>query len=205
MTIAWRSFSLLGCLTAVLAFAPARAMPLNYHVVPSSTDIGFSVDVLGLTTCHGEFSKFTGQLSIDLDQPELSKVAVRIESGSAAMQWGVATQMILGESYLDAEHYPEMEFVSDRAEMLGDGKVRMDGTLTLRGVSHPESFVADLSERHWNKERNAEEAEFIASGTVHRSDYHMESDQSMLDDQVTFTIHTHVLLTSAGFSSALIQ
>lgn len=180
-------------------------MPLNYPVAPNSTDIGFSVDVFGLTSCHGEFSKFTGELSIDLDQPELSKVAVQIEANSAAMQWNLATQMVLGESYLDAEHYPEMEFVSDHAEMLGDGKVRMDGKLTLRGISHQESFIADLSERHWNKERNAEEAEFIATGTVHRSDYRMESDQSMLDDQVTFTIHTRVQLTAASFSSALIQ
>ena len=91
MTIAVRSFSLLSCLTAVLAFAPARAMPLSYHVAPNSTDIVFSVDVLGLTTCHGEFSKFTGQLSIDLEQPELSKVAVQIQSGSAAMQCACAS------------------------------------------------------------------------------------------------------------------
>jgi polyisoprenoid-binding protein YceI len=200
-----RSFSYLACLAAALIFAPARAMPLNYRIGPNSTDIGFAVDVMGLTTCHGEFSKFTGQLSIDLEQPELSQVAVKIESNSASMQWSLATQMILGESYLDAEHYPELEFVSERAEMLGDGKVRMDGTLTLRGVSHPESFLADLSERHWNKDRNAEEAEFTATGTVHRSDYRIASDENMLDDEVTFTIHTKVLLTASSFSSALIQ
>lgn len=180
-------------------------MPLNYVVAPSSTHIGFSVDVLGLTTCHGEFSKFTGELALDLDQPALTKVAVKIDSASAAMQWSAATQMILGSSYLDAEHFPEMEFVSDRAEMLRDGKVRMDGILTLRGISHPASFIADLSERQWNPQRNAEEAEFIASGTVRRSDYHMESDQGMLDDQVTFTIRTRILLNGPSFSSALVQ
>ena len=205
MTIAWRSFSLLGFAAALLAFAPAWGMPLNYHVAPNSTDIDFAVAVLGLTTCHGEFSNFAGELSIDLDQPELSKVAVKIETGSAAMRWAPATRTILGESYLDAEHYPEVEFVSDHAEMLGDGKVRMDGTLTLRGISHPESFVADLAERHWNKERGAEEAEFTATGTVHRSDYRIASDENMLDDEVTFTIHTKVLLTASSFSSALIQ
>jgi polyisoprenoid-binding protein YceI len=205
MTIAWHSFSVLGSLAAALAFSPAQAMPLNYVVAPSSTHIGFSVDVLGLTTCHGEFSKFTGELALDLDQPALTKVAVKIDSASAAMQWSAATQMILGSSYLDAEHFPEMEFVSDRAEMLRDGKVRMDGILTLRGISHPASFIADLSERQWNPQRNAEEAEFIASGTVRRSDYHMESDQGMLDDQVTFTIRTRILLNGPSFSSALVQ
>ena len=205
MTIARCGFSILGCFVAALAFAPAQAMPLNYKVAPNSTDIGFAVDVMGLTTCHGEFSDFSGQLSIDLEQPELSKVAVTIETGSAAMRWAPATRTVLGESYLDAEHFPEVEFVSDHAEMLEDGKVRMDGTLTLRGISHPESFVADLAERHWNKERGAEEADFTATGTVHRSDYHLAADDALLDDQVTFIIHTRLLLTSSGFSSAQAQ
>jgi polyisoprenoid-binding protein YceI len=194
-----------GLMMLGLAATSARAMPLTYKVGPNSTDISFTVDVLGLTTCQGEFSKFSGSLTLDLDQPESSQVSVKIDATSASMEWAMATQMILGESYLDAVHYPELQFVSDQVAMLSDGKVRMNGTLTLRGISHPESFVADLSGRHWSKEHNAEEAEFTATGTVHRSDYHMEEDRSMLDDRVTFTIHAHLLLTQPGFSSALVR
>jgi polyisoprenoid-binding protein YceI len=202
MSIA-RTVLLCGCVALGLAGMPARAMPLAYKISPTSTDIGFSVDVLGLTSCAGQFSQFTGSLTLDLDAPESSEVAVKIDANSASMQWDLATQMILGESYLDAEHYPELQFVSEHVSMLGDGKVKMDGLLTLRGVSHPESFVADLSERHWNKERDAEEAEFIATGTVHRSDYNMDQDKSLLDDRVTFTIHARLLLTEPSFSSVL--
>ena len=200
MSIA-RRVLLCGLIGIGLAGAPARSMPLAYKINPNSTDIGFMVDVLGLTTCQGEFSKFSGSLTLDLDRPEASEVAVRIDAASASMEWAVATQMILGESYLDAEHYPELQFVSDHVTMLGDGKVRMDGTLTLRGISHAESFIADLSDRHWNKDHNAEEAEFTATGTVHRSDYRMDQDRSMLDDRVTFTIHARLMLTQPSFSS----
>lgn len=200
-----RTVLLCGLIGIGLAATPARSMPLAYKINPNSTDIGFTVDVLGLTTCQGEFSKFSGSLTLDLDQPEASEVAVRIDANSASMEWSMATQMILGESYLDAEHYPELQFVSDRVAMLGDGKVRMDGMLTLRGVSHPESFVADLSEKHWDKESSAEQAEFTATGTIHRSDYQMDQDKSVLDDRVTFVIHARLLLTQPGFSSALIR
>ncbi len=202
MSIA-RKALLCGLMTFGLAAMPARAMPLAYKINPASTDIGFSVDVLGLTSCQGEFSNFSGSLTLDLDAPEASEGSVKIDANSAAMQWSMATQMILGESYLDAEHFPELQFASDHVAMLGDGKVKMDGLLTLRGVSHPESFVADLSARHWNKERSAEEAEFTATGTVHRSDYNMDQDKSLLDDRVTFTIHAHLLLTQPSFSSVL--
>ena len=190
-------------MVAGLAAMPAQAMPLAYKINPASTDIGFSVDVLGLTSCQGEFSNFSGSLTLDLDAPEASEVSVKIDANSAAMQWSMATQMILGESYLDAEHFPELQFASDHVAMLGNGKVKMDGLLTLRGISHQESFIADLSERHWNKASNAEEAEFTATGTVHRSDYNMDQDKSLLDDRVTFTIHAHLALTQPGFSSVL--
>ncbi|GEM_PF-1620090 len=196
---------LCGLIGLCLAGAPAGAMPLAYKINPNSTDIGFTVDVLGLTTCQGEFSKFSGSLTLDLDQPESSEVAVKIDAASASMEWSVATEMVLGLSYLDAEHYPELQFVSDHVTMLGDGKVRMDGTLTLRGISHGESFVADLSDRHWNKEHNAEEAEFTAIGTVHRSDYRMDQDRSTLDDRVTFTIHARLMLTEPSFNSVQVR
>ena len=202
MSIA-RAILLCGLVGLGLAGAPARSMPLAYKINPNSTDIAFTVDVLGLTTCQGEFSKFSGSLTLDLDQPEASEVAVRIDANSASMEWAMATQMVLGETYLDAEHYPEVQFLSDHVVLLGDGKVRMDGLLTLRGVSHQESFIADLSERHWDKESNAEQAEFTATGTVHRSDYRMDQDRSLLDDRVTFTIHARLLLTQPGFSSVL--
>jgi len=203
MAIAWHRLAFLGYVAVGLASMPAIGMPLAYKIGPNSTDIDFTVDVLGLTRCQGEFSKFSGSLTLDLDRPDLSEVSVRIDASSAAMEWPMATQMVRGESYLDTEHYPELQFVSDHVVMLGDGKVKMDGLLTLRGISHQESFVADLSERHWNKASNAEEAEFTATGTVHRSDYRMDQDKSLLDDRVTFTIHAHLLLTQPSFSSAL--
>lgn len=202
MSLSWRMFAAIGCLASSLACAPARAMPLAYKILPGSTDIGFTVDVLGLTSCSGEFSKFSGSLTIDLDQPELSAVEVKIDANSAAMEWSLGTQMILGESYLDALHFPVLQFVSEHVVMLSDGKVKMDGILTLRGISHQESFIADLSGRHWNKEKETEQADFTATGTVRRSDYRMDRDQGLLDDQVTFTIHARLLLTSTGFSAA---
>lgn len=202
MMKSWRMVAGSACLALGLAGSPSLAMPLTYKILPGSTDIGFAVDVLGLTTCTGEFSKFSGTLTIDLDQPEMSAVDVKIDANSASMEWSLATQMILGESYLDALHFPVLQFVSDHVAMLGDGKVKMDGILTLRGISHQESFVADLSGRHWNKEKQAEQADFSATGTVKRSDYRMDEDQSLLDDQVTFTIHARLLLTGPGFNAA---
>jgi len=176
------------------AWQPAAALPLTYGVTPKSTDIGFSVDVLGIATAEGEFHNFSGRLTVDVDDPNNCAVSIRIDTSSASMEWAPAERMVVGESYLDVEHYPEILFASQVVTQMGPHRVRMEGLLTLRGISHWESFDAQLVERHWDAERKQDVAEFAAIGSVHRSDYQMDADHGFLDDRVTFTIHTRVVL-----------
>jgi polyisoprenoid-binding protein YceI len=183
-----------------LAGAPAAALPLTYGITPNSTDISFVVDILGVATAEGAFKRFSGSLVLDIDHPELSTVSVRIDSKSAAMGWEPAQSMVTGESYLDGEHFPEIQFSSRTVTLTGKDKVRLEGVLTLRGVSHWESFDAELLDRQQDGERGADLADFAAVGTVHRSDYLMVADRAILDDRVTFTIRTRLLLNGPLFS-----
>jgi polyisoprenoid-binding protein YceI len=181
-------------LAAGMAGVPAMALPLTYIIAPSSTAISFSVDILGLTTAEGMFRNFTGSLTLDVEHPDLISVSISLDTGSAFMGWEPAESMVLGEAYLDAEHYPKIEFSSQSAVITGKDKIRMEGLLTLRGVSHRESFDAELVDRHFDSAKGAEVADFAAIGSVHRSDYRMEADHSWLDDRVVFTIHSTLLL-----------
>ena len=188
-----------GCL-ALLAMAagiPAAAVPVTFGISPTSTDIGFAIDVLGLTTASGEFRDFSGSLTLDMEHPELSKVSIRIDTNSAYMGWEPAESMVAGEGYLDIEHYPEIRFVSNLVTLTGKGRVRMEGMLTLRGISHWETFEAELVDRSFDTERRLDRFVFAAIGTVHRSDYQMDGGRTFLDDRVTFTIRTRLVLSPA--------
>jgi len=187
---------LLGLL-GLAAGLPAAAVPVTFGISPNSTDIGFAIDILGLTTASGEFRQFSGSLTLDLDHPEISTVSIRIDTNSASMGWEPAEAMVVGESYLDVEHYPEIRFTSHLVTITGKGRVKMEGMLTLRGISHWESFDAELVNRSFDSDRKLDRFEFAAVGTVHRSDYQMEGGQSFLDDRVTFTIKTRLLLSPA--------
>jgi len=176
---------------------PASALPLTFGISPGSTDIGFAVDILGVATAAGAFRQFSGSLTLDLDHPEQCAVTVSIDSGSAAMGWQPAASLLAGESYLDVEHYPEIRFISHQVTITGKDRVRMEGLLTLRGISHWETFDAQLVDRRREAEDSADSAEFAAIGSVRRSDYQMDDGQSLLDDRVTFTIRTRLSLVSA--------
>jgi polyisoprenoid-binding protein YceI len=168
---------------------------LSFEVAPGSTEIGFAIDVLGLTTAEGQFRSFAGNLVLDFEHPEQCSVAVRIDSASVEMGWDLAESMVLGEAYLDVETYPDIRFVSRVVTPIGKDHVRMEGMLTMRGISHWESFDAELLARQWDEDRKAERTEFAAIGSVKRSAYQMDGGQSFLDDRVTFTIHTHLLIS----------
>jgi polyisoprenoid-binding protein YceI len=183
---------------AALWASPAAAMPLIYQIDPNSTSIGFAVDLFGLAPIEGEFTRFSGRLIVDAAQPEKSSVSVTIDTGSAALGWELAENMVASESYLDSMHFPQLLFDSRAVTRLGPGKIRMEGVLTMRGVSHWQGFEATIAEHHWNAERRADEADFIAVGTVHRSDYRMLDGQDLIDDRVTFTIRVRLLIDDAN-------
>jgi polyisoprenoid-binding protein YceI len=70
--------------------------------------------------------------------------------------------------------------------------------MTLHGVSRPESFEANLEDRHFNAETGMDEAIFAAKGSVKRSDYHMECETGFfIDNRVTFTIQARLQLSPA--------
>ncbi len=187
---------------ALLRQAPAWSLPLIYPITPAGTTINFAVDLLGLASAEGEFGRFSGRLTLDLQQPDLSAVEVSIDTSSAVMGWEPADSMVLGESYLDSAHYPEMRFESRTVTPLAPGRVRLGGMLTLRGISHWESFDTALGARRWNAERGAFETDFTAVGAVRRSDYHMAEGQGFMDDSVTFSIRVRLLVDGDGLSPA---
>lgn len=189
-----RIWPLLAGVGWLLCAAPAQAMPLTFLLSPNSTEIEFSIDVFGLTSAEGVFRQFSGKLILDLDQPELTQVSMSIDSRSAAMDWPMAEAMMLGEDYLDAEHFPIVHFVGHQAEITGKDKIRISGLLTLRGVGHWENFDAMLVERKNDPALAADRAEFIATGILHRSDYNMQADHDWLDDRITLTLHTSLLV-----------
>jgi cytochrome b561/polyisoprenoid-binding protein YceI len=124
------------------AMAPVGPPPI-WSVKPGGT-LGFSV-ANGGDTISGSFSRWTASIVMDPDHPETAEIAVDIDLASASL--GDATQegMLAGDEFFAISAHPTARFVAKGAESVGTGGYRAKGTLTLKGVSKPQTIRFTLT------------------------------------------------------------
>jgi polyisoprenoid-binding protein YceI len=178
----------------VMLAAPARAAPKVYEIGPYSTIIGFAVDLLDISTIAGAFTRFTGKLDLDLDAPQASRVAVTVDTQSFDIGWEPAYSLLRSDAYLDVRQWPAMTFVTETVSPEADAHVRLEGDLTIRGITRPQMLDAVLEQRHWDPALKAEVATFTVTGKLHRSDFGMVSDSALVADEINLNIKARLKL-----------
>jgi polyisoprenoid-binding protein YceI len=114
---------------STMTIAPAGTWSLDS--VHSRVD--FEVSYLA-GTFKGEFQEIGAELAVDGERASLegrAKVAsvdVKDENLAAHLQ---------APDFFDAERYPELRFTAEDIRLDGDGKVSVDGELTIKGTSKP--------------------------------------------------------------------
>ena len=123
--------------TPILTVAPAGTWNLD----PVHSRVDFEVRYLA-GTFRGEFHEIGAELTVDAARASLegtAKVAsvdVKDENLSAHLQ---------SPDFLDAERHPELRFAAQDIRLDGDGKVSVDGDLTIKGVTRPVALTGTVT------------------------------------------------------------
>jgi len=173
------------------AIPQARAASL-YRIDQRYGTVEFSVGILGLFAVQGRFPRFEGELLLDLDQPERSRVDVAIDASAAEMPQQDQTDLLRSETYFDTAHHPTARFASTSIQALSQTHYVIHGTLRIRGIAQPQELDAALQERHVDQARGVEVAEFVVRGEIRRSAFGMVADRPMLSDTVKLSIRVHL-------------
>ena len=110
-------------------------MPLNtYEIDPTHSAVHFSVRHLMVSNVRGEFTKLSGTIKFDPENPASSSVEATIDVNSISTRDQQRDAHLKSADFLDAEKFPTMTFRSKRVEVQsGGGKVT--GDLTIHGVT----------------------------------------------------------------------
>ncbi len=119
------------------------APPPAWTVQPGGR-IGFSVDNSG-ETISGGFSRWTAKIVMDPDHPESTVIRVEIDLASASVGDAYQDGMLAGDEFFGVTAHPKAIFTAKGAERTGRNSYRAAGTLTLKGVSRPQSIRFTLS------------------------------------------------------------
>jgi polyisoprenoid-binding protein YceI len=123
--------------TTILTIAPAGTWTID----PIHSRVDFEVSYLA-GTFKGEFHEIGAELTVDGDRASLegtAKVAsvdVKDENLSAHLQ---------SPDFFDAERHPELRFAAEDIRLDGDGRVLVDGELTIKGVTKPVSVTGTVT------------------------------------------------------------
>lgn len=126
-----------------VAVAAPIAPPPSWAVQPGRT-IGFSVGNDG-ETIKGSFSKWTARIVMDPDHPESTDLRVEIDLASASVGDAYQDGMLAGDEFFGVAAHPKAIFTAKGAEKTGANSYRASGTLSLKGVSKPQTIRFTLS------------------------------------------------------------
>lgn len=128
--------------TLALALAAASlntaafAAPETYVADSSHTFSRFSYSHFGYSTQQSRFNKNSGKVVFD-KAAKTGSVDITIDTKSVDTGNDTFNEHIQGEEFLDTAKYPTATFKSTKVIFEGDKPAKVEGNLTLKGVTKP--------------------------------------------------------------------
>lgn len=191
--------------TALIAcFVPlsALAAPETYDLDSVHTYPNFTINHLGMSTIHGQFTKTTGTATLDLagksgsleikiDAASVSTGYGKVEPGSAAAKaFGPRSrdEHLRTADFFNVAEFPEIVYKGTKFNFNGDKVESIDGTLTLLGVTKPLRLTVTSFNCGPNPFSKKDMCGVDAVASFKRSDFGMKAMVGPVSDEVKLSI-----------------
>jgi len=150
----------------------------TWNIDPSHSAIGFSVRHMVVSKTRGRFTKWSGQIRFDPQDPAASSVEVTIDPASIDTADAQRDGHLRSADFFDVEKFPTASFRSTKVEAAGRDRYRIAGDLTVHGVTRP--VVLDTTYEGSGKDPwGGERAGFVASTSIDRKDFGLEWNKAL--------------------------
>ena len=165
-----------GCLSAACMSA---AYAQSWSLTPKS-DVGFSINSLGLTVVKGEFQQVKAAMQFDPQKPQQASTEFIMQVDSLAVSKPSLKNMIMGEELFHASRYKTVNFKSTQFKPNGTNRYQILGNLTLRGVTRPVVFNTTLTP----SKSNPNLLDVKSTTVINRSDFGMKKATAGVGEKV---------------------
>lgn len=182
-------------LTALLVWLfalPAFADPVPYALQADQSRVGFTW-AFGQTPVKGRMPVTRADLALDFDRVENSRVSVTLDAAHANPGNPLADGAMKGDSVLWTSRYPEISFVSRRVRRDGEGGAIIEGDLTLRGVTRPQTLRARLYRPGSTEPGDRRRLTIRLDGSLSRAAFGADGYKGMVADRIDLDIACLIL------------
>ncbi len=179
-------------LTAALVAASANvfAAGVTYKLDPTHTNVLASWSHFGYSNPFANFGDVDGTLVYDADNVSKSSVDVTLPLSGLN---GFSTKFnahLRSADFFDAEKFPVATFKSTKVEAAGNGKLKITGDLTIKGITKPVVLDATLNKAAPHPMSKVPAIGFDATTTIKRTDFGVGAYVPNVGDTVTLRITT---------------
>lgn len=179
--------TLIAAAFATFFAGQAMAAPQTYVIDSTHTFPRFSYSHMGLSKQILRFDKTTGTVVFDKEAKE-AQVDVTIDMTTVSTGSDVFNDHIQGEDFLDTAQFPTATFKSTKVVFEGDEPVRIEGDLTIKGITKPVTLTVTsfFSGPHPMLKKDAIGAN--ATATIVRSEFNAGKFAPGVSDEVELDI-----------------
>lgn len=172
--------------------APLSAAPADYSLLRDQSRVGFTW-VLNNDAINGTMPVSRADITLDFDRPANSKVTVSVNAAEARAGAPFAGEALRGQSVLWTDRFPEITFQSRDVRRDGQGGAILTGTLTVRGVTQPQTFTAQLFRPAGQAAGDRSELTIRLKGDLSRKAFGADGFSNFVGDTVSLDIRAQVV------------
>ena len=176
-------------IAAALAFisTSAFAAPKSFDIEPTLTTLRFEYTQLGFASQMHLFDKMSGKILVDCEA-KTGSVEVTIDATSVNSGYPLIDEHIQDEDFFDSTKYPTITFKSDPVKFDCDKLGKIEGNLTVKGVTKPASMTVTSFQTLRNPALNKDLIGANAVAKFKRTDFNMGKYTPYISDEVTLLI-----------------
>jgi len=183
---------------ALFAFAgSAFAAPVTYKIDPNHTNVIASWNHFGFSNPSVNFGHADGTIVYDADKVSASSVQVTLPLTGLNALADQFYDHLTSADWFDATKYPSATFKSTKVEAAGEGKLKVTGDLTVKGVTKPVVLEVKLNKAGEQPMAKRAAVGFDATAKLKRSDFGLGNYVPNVSDEVSLRITTEAIVPKA--------
>lgn len=164
-----------------------QAATETYTLDPKHTYVMWHANHFGFSNPSGKWFA-SGTLRLDEASPQNSQLNVTIAIDELNTGLKDLDEHLKAALFLDAAKYPVATFQSEKITLTGKKTAKVQGVLTLHGVSKPVTLTVTLNKIGMSEITNRKTVGFSATATLKRSDFGIMTLLPGVGDDVTLDI-----------------
>ncbi len=174
--------------TSFFASQLASAEPVKYQLESNHAFVVWSASHFGFSDQMGKFPEIAGEIIFDEKKMSESSVDVTIKIDSLVTGSEKFDAHLKSADFFDVKKFPTAKFVSKKVTATGKNKAKVEGELTLHGVTKTVILEVKINKKGTSLVTQKETVGFSATAQIKRSEFGIDYAAPGISDEVKLKI-----------------